>query len=377
MELKRKLKVGVLGATGMVGQRFIALLENHPWYEVVAVAASPRSAGKTYAQAVGDRWKMDSPMPEAVKDLAVMNVNEVEKVASAVDFVFSAVDMTKEEIMAGLKVGMREALWPLWSAVPPLTGLGTEMLLSTIVDLVPGPQEMGAETGTDESGENAVQVKRDPNGPTAAIVFKTISDQYGKYSLVKVISGKITSDMSLYNPDTGKTEKLGRLYTIKGKKNEEVKEIACGDIGAIAKMDRLKTGDTLCDPKQVVKLAPVQFAEPCYSRAIAPKTRGQDEKVGTGLIRLNEEDPTFTVVNNAETHQVVVSGAGDIQIDVLVSKLKSRFGVDAELDTPGWPTARRSASRCASRAATRSRPAAAASSATYTLSSSPRTSRRT
>ena len=100
MELKRKLKVGVLGATGMVGQRFIALLENHPWYEVVAVAASPRSAGKTYAQAVGDRWKMDSPMPEAVKDLAVMNVNEVEKVASAVDFVFSAVDMTKEEIMA-------------------------------------------------------------------------------------------------------------------------------------------------------------------------------------------------------------------------------------------------------------------------------------
>lgn len=100
MELKRKLKVGVLGATGMVGQRFIALLENHPWYEVVAVAASPRSAGKTYAQAVGDRWKMDSPMPEAVKDLAVMNVNEVEKVASAVEFVFSAVDMTKEEIMA-------------------------------------------------------------------------------------------------------------------------------------------------------------------------------------------------------------------------------------------------------------------------------------
>ena len=100
MELKRKLKVGVLGATGMVGQRFIARLENHPWYEVVAVAASPRSAGKTYAQAVGDRWKMDSPMPEAVKDLAVMNVNEVEKVASAVDFVFSAVDMTKEEIMA-------------------------------------------------------------------------------------------------------------------------------------------------------------------------------------------------------------------------------------------------------------------------------------
>lgn len=96
--MSEKLKVGILGATGMVGQRFIALLEDHPWFEVTAVAASPRSAGKTYQEAVGDRWKMDTPMPEAVKGLTVMNVNEVEKVAAGVDFVFSAVDMTKEEI---------------------------------------------------------------------------------------------------------------------------------------------------------------------------------------------------------------------------------------------------------------------------------------
>lgn len=98
--MEKKLKVGVLGATGMVGQRFLSLLENHPWYEVVTVAASPRSAGKTYEEAVGDRWKMTTPMPEAVKKLTVMNVNEVEKVAASVDFVFSAVDMTKEEIKA-------------------------------------------------------------------------------------------------------------------------------------------------------------------------------------------------------------------------------------------------------------------------------------
>lgn len=98
--MSEKLKVGILGGTGMVGQRFISLLENHPWYEVVAVAASPRSAGKTYEEAVGDRWKMTTPMPEGVKKLNVMNVNEVEKVAAEVDFVFSAVDMTKEEIRA-------------------------------------------------------------------------------------------------------------------------------------------------------------------------------------------------------------------------------------------------------------------------------------
>ncbi|MCM1191238.1 MAG: aspartate-semialdehyde dehydrogenase [Butyrivibrio sp.] len=96
--MSEKLKVGILGGTGMVGQRFIALLENHPWFEVTTIAASPRSAGKTYEEAVGDRWKMDTPMPEAVKQIQVMNVNEVEKVASRVDFVFSAVDMTKEEI---------------------------------------------------------------------------------------------------------------------------------------------------------------------------------------------------------------------------------------------------------------------------------------
>ena len=247
---------------------------------------------------------------------------------------FAGEPFTKEEIMTGLKVGMHEGTLAPVVCGSAFTGLGTEMLLQTIVDLVPGPLEVPAEEATDESGENAVEVAHDPNGPTAAIVFKTISDQYGKYSLVKVVSGKITGDMFLYNPTTGKTEKLGRLYTLRGKKTEEVKEIACGDIGAIAKMDRLKTGDTLCDPKKVVRLTPVQFAEPCYSRAIAPKTRGQDEKVGSGLVRLNEEDPTFSVVNNAETHQVVVSGAGDIQIDVLVSKLKSRFGVEAELDTP-------------------------------------------
>ena len=98
--MSEKLKVGILGGTGMVGQRFISLLENHPWFEVTTIAASPRSAGKTYEQAVGDRWKMDTPMPEAVKKLVVMNVNDVEHVASTVDFVFSAVDMSKDEIKA-------------------------------------------------------------------------------------------------------------------------------------------------------------------------------------------------------------------------------------------------------------------------------------
>ena len=165
--------------------------------------------------------------------------------------------------------------------------------------------------------------------PTA-YVFKTISDQYGKYSFVKVLSGTITPDMPMTNARTGSTEKLGRLYTIRGKKTTEVKELTCGDIGAIAKMEKVKTGDTLCDARKVVALKQIPFAEPCYSVAIVPKTRGQEDKIAQGLNRLNEEDPSFSVTNNAETHQMVLSCAGDMQVDVLVSKLKSRFNVEAE-----------------------------------------------
>ena len=116
-----------------------------------------------------------------------------------------------------------------------------------------------------------------------------------------------------------------------GKKNTEVKALTCGDIGAIGKMDKVKTGDTLCDPRKVVSLKQIPYPAPCYSMAIAPKVRGQEEKVGTGLNRLNEEDPSFSTYMNPETKQLILSGTGDQQLDVLVSKLKSRFGVDAVL----------------------------------------------
>ena len=246
---------------------------------------------------------------------------------------FETMELSAEDMAKGLQIGVREG-----SVCPVLcgsaaTGMGVEMLMQTIVDLVPVATDMPAEAAEDDDG-NAIEVAHDPNGSAAAFVFKTISDQYGKFSMIKVIRGKVTSDMSLYNMTTGNTEKLGRLYVMKGKKTEETKEICCGDIGAIGKMDKVKTGDTLCEPKTYVKFAPLAFAPACYERAISPKTKQEIEKLGTGLNKLNEEDPTFSVTNNAETHQTVISGAGDIQIDVLCSKLKSRFGVDAELDTP-------------------------------------------
>ena len=249
---------------------------------------------------------------------------------------FDTMELSAADMAKGLKIGVREgSICPVMCG-SAVTGLGVDMLMQTIVDLCPVATDMPAEAATDDDG-NAVEVAFDANGTTAAIVFKTISDQYGKFSMIKVIRGKVTGDMALYNTTTGNTEKLGRLYAIKGKKTEEVKEICCGDIAAIGKMDKVKTGDTLCEPKHIVKLAAIEYPQPCYERAISPKVKQEIEKMGTGLNKLNEEDPTFHVVNNAETHQTVISGAGDIQIDVLCAKLKSRFGVDTELATPRVP----------------------------------------
>ena len=249
---------------------------------------------------------------------------------------FETMELSAEDMAKGLKLGVREG-----SVCPVLcgsaaTGMGVEMLMQTIVDLVPVATDMPAVAAEDDDG-NAIEVAYDPNGTTAAFVFKTISDQYGKFSMIKVVRGKVTSDMSLYNMTTGNTEKLGRLYVMKGKKTEETKEICCGDIGAIGKMDKVRTGDTLCDARNVVKLEGIRFPEPCYSVAILPKTKGQEDKIASGLTRLNEEDQTFNWVNNAETHQMVVSGTGDMQMDVILSRLKSRFGVDAELTEPRVP----------------------------------------
>ena len=245
----------------------------------------------------------------------------------------SGEDFTYAEITQGLKAGVKDG-----SLVPVIcgsayTGLGTIALLNAIVDLLPAPTEAAPLEALDENGQ-PMEFIVSAGAVPAAFVFKTVADQYGKYSLVKVISGSLTSDMTLINATTGQNEKLGRLYFMKGKKTEEVKELTCGDIGAIGKMEKLKTGDTLYDARKYVKLPPIPFAEPNYSKAISPKTRGQDDKIAAGLSRLNEEDPTFTVVNNGETHQMVLTTAGDIQTDVLVSKLKNRFGVEAELKEP-------------------------------------------
>ena len=239
-------------------------------------------------------------------------------------------DFTYAEMINGMHTGVKElSLFPVLCG-SGVTCLGSLMLMDQIINLLPNPEQGNYHKATTADGKTEEFVVS-AGGVPSAFVWKTVSDQFGKYSFVKVLSGEITPDTTLVNARTGATEKLGRMYIMCGKNASEVKVLSCGDIGAYGKMDKVKTGDTLCDPRKVVSLKQIPYADPCYSMAIAPKTKGQEDKVGTGLNRLNEEDPSFTLVNNAETHQLVLSGAGDQHLDVLVSKLKTRFGVDAVL----------------------------------------------
>ena len=279
--------------------------------------------------------RVEIEVPEGKEDV-ITEFNDALKESVAetseefMDKFFGGEDFTYAEMIKGMHKGVLDrTLFPVLCG-SGMNCLGSLMLMDHIIDLLPNPVEGNYHKATLADGTTEEFVVS-PGGVPAAFVWKTVSDQYGKYSFVKVLSGEITADTTLVNARTGETEKMGRLYTMCGKKATEVKHLTCGDIGAFGKMDKVRTGDTLCDPRKVVSLKGIPYAEPCYSMAIAPKVKGQEEKVGTGLNRLNEEDPSFTLVNNAETHQLVLSGAGDQHLDVLVSKLKSRFGVDAVL----------------------------------------------
>ena len=239
------------------------------------------------------------------------------------DKYLETMELSAEEIYGALGTGIAECeITPVFCG-SAVTGLGTIVLLDAIKNFFPYPREGGKRV--------------DENAPTKAIVYKTISDQFGKFSLFKVIAGKVTPDMTLVNARSGAQEKLGHIYYMQGKKNIEVQEIGCGDIGAVSKLSDTKTGDTLCDSKAVEAAPGIEYAVPCYSMAIAPKTKGQEDKVAQGLARLGEEDRSFTVTNNAETKQMVIAGAGDIHLDVLCSKLKNKFGVEVELSPAKVP----------------------------------------
>ncbi|MDR2162522.1 MAG: elongation factor G [Clostridiales Family XIII bacterium] len=214
---------------------------------------------------------------------------------------------------------------------------GIAEFLDAILKYVPAPTARAPYPAVDGSGAD-VTVAPDPSGPLAAFVFKTVSDpQSGKISFIKVISGKVTKGIEAYNPRADKPEKLGAISFMRGKAQSEAPEVATGDIFAAAKLQFAHTGDTLCDKSHIVKFPAVDFPEPTLITAIVPKAKGEEEKIGNGLNRLRDEDPSFEVEHNAETGQILLKGQGEIQIGIITAKLRERFKVEVDLVDPKVP----------------------------------------
>lgn len=250
---------------------------------------------------------------------------------------FSGEAFTPDELILGLATGVRRG-----EIAPVFCGSATELegidqLLNGLIWLAPWAETVAGETGVDANG-SPVELSTNENAQTAAVVFKSVVDPFvGKLLYFKVVSGKVTPDSMLLNMRTGAQEKLGKLYYIRGKKQEEAPFITAGDIGAVAKLASTNTGDTLCAPARPLVLPGVIFDKPCFSMAVNAKKKGEEEKVASGLSRLIEEDPTLSFVLNTETKEQILSGLGEQHLDVAASKLKNKFGAEITLTVPRVP----------------------------------------
>lgn len=283
----------------------------------------------------GNAKKVDVPNDPVIEEMTSAFMEAVATTDEALmDKFFEGEKFTQEEILKGLCLGIFDgSIYPVY-AVSGLTAAGVDQLLYGLAWSVPGAFGYAGETATTEDGEEVI-LPCDDKGPLAAICFKTVADPFvGKMSFFKVVSGKLTSETQAYNFRTEAIEKMGKIVTVKGGKQEDAKEIIAGDIGVVTKLQSVKTGDTLCDPKNKLKLKGVDFPKPCLSMAVVVSKKGEEEKVAQGLQRLMEEDPTITFALNKETRQQILSGLGEQHLDVIVSKLKNKFGVEVTLEAP-------------------------------------------
>ena len=285
--------------------------------------------------------RVEIPIPEDMKDRvdqhrAALCENIAELSEDLMERYFAGEEFSDEELIAGIRQGVKDlVLAPVFCGTAA-TGIGSYALLKGIADYMPSPDEKPVELCEDEKGE-LIEINCAPNGSTCAFVFKTVADQYGRFSYFKVMSGEVKQDMTLVNKRADANEKMGHIFTVCGKKTSEVPVVGCGDIGAVSKLVTTRTGDTLSMSVRKVELEPIEFAPPCYTQAIAAKVKGAEEKISTGLSRLHDEDPSFETEFNPETKQHLISGAGDIQLDVLCSKLRDKFGVEVTLSAPIVP----------------------------------------
>ena len=212
---------------------------------------------------------------------------------------------------------------------------GIALLNDHIVQCLPSPASRTI-TGVNADGEE-VEISTS-DSELSALVYKTMADPYvGKLTLFRVFSGTLRSDSSCYNVRTGRDERIGQLFLIKGKEQVAVSKIGPGDLGAVAKLQDTTTNDTLSSKDRKISIKPIAFPNPTMTLAIQPKAKGDEDKIASGLARLSEEDPTFKIERRTDTGQNLVSGMGDLHIEVMTSRLQKKFGVEVELSTPVVP----------------------------------------
>lgn len=267
-----------------------------------------------------------------VRDMLLESVAETSE--ELLDKYFNGEEFTEEEIKNALKAGIkRGAIVPVVCGCST-TGLGVPTLLYSIMKYFPACDENTNIKAFNDIGE-IMDVKVGPDEPASIFVFKTVADQFvGKMSFFKVMTGTLKADSMLINSNTQQAEKLSHLYVMRGKKQMEVKELCTGDIGMVAKLVNTNTGDTLCSGGKMIHYADIQFPKPVISYAVMPKAKGDEEKIASALSRLAEEDPTISIETNKETKEMILSGQGEIHMDVIVSKLKNKFGVEVTLKAP-------------------------------------------
>ena len=250
---------------------------------------------------------------------------------------FNGEPFTEEECIRGLEYGLeKHTIAPVYCG-DALTLRGISLFMSSLKKVFPSAKAISGERAVDAEG-NEVKIECDPDAPLAAYVFKTVADPFvGKLSFVKVVAGTLVSGTTPVVPRTGSQERLGKMVFVCGKQQEAVDSIGAGDIGAITKLAEAVTGDSICDPKRVVSFRKAEFPAPCLRMAMFLKGKGDDSKIASAIAKLVEEDATISYEVNAETKQQILSGLGEQHLDVVISKLKSKFGIELGLEKPRVP----------------------------------------
>ena len=263
-----------------------------------------------------------------------------------------------EEIKQSLRRGILER-----KITPVLCGsatrnFGSGPLLDFMKSFLPSPLEHGELSGIlPESGEKITRLPSTEE-PFTALVYKTLADPYvGRINYFRVYSGVLSPDSQVYNVNKAKNERIGQIFSMRGKNQISMEQVVAGDIAAVAKLQHTTTGDTLCDRSSPFQFPPIEFPEPVISFAVEPRTKGDEEKVSSGLSRFLEEDPTFRLERRAETRETVISGLGELHLEIIVSRLAQKFGVEVDLSTPkAYPTRRRLKAEPRSRESIKNRP---------------------